>query len=254
MRRIVRAIAAGASASAAARWRRAFRFLPETVRDVEVGTKSTFSLGDIRVRTNVALYRTWYDNVQRSVARLSPLSAAPLVITSIINAAKATVQGSELKLGISPKREFTLQGSLGIADAKYDEFNVVIPTSALTRKGEATSLSNVDFLNFQTTWSIGANYDKRLSHAGESVFGNIAYAHHSSGNYTNDEVPFPNPEGLIPASGELNASIGWNNIAGSNLSLRMFGENITNNTSLVYTFSLEQQVGFTSGRYNAPAM
>jgi len=39
---------------------------PETVDDLELGIKADWAIGDMPVRTNAAIYKMWYEDIQRS--------------------------------------------------------------------------------------------------------------------------------------------------------------------------------------------
>src|SRR3546814_11313807 len=41
-------------------------FDPETLKDVEGGIKADWRLSGIQARTNLAVYHSWYSNIQRS--------------------------------------------------------------------------------------------------------------------------------------------------------------------------------------------
>ena len=94
-------------------------FDPETVLDAEIGTKADWSVGDWRMRTNVAVYHQWYDDIQRTVAVTNP---AGVPGSTVQNAAKAEVFGVEIEQTIAPTDDLSLQINYAYTDPKYDEW------------------------------------------------------------------------------------------------------------------------------------
>jgi iron complex outermembrane recepter protein len=94
-------------------------FDPETVLDAEIGIKSDWSIGDWGMRTNVATYYQWYDDIQRTVA---VTNAVGVPGSAVQNAAKATVFGVELEQTIAPTDDLSLQITYAYTDPKYDEW------------------------------------------------------------------------------------------------------------------------------------
>jgi iron complex outermembrane receptor protein len=94
-------------------------FDPETVTDLELGTKADWSIGDWKMRTNAAVYNQWYNDIQRTVG-VSSASGVPS--SAVQNAAKATVFGVELQQTIQPTRNFLLQLSYAFTNPKYNDW------------------------------------------------------------------------------------------------------------------------------------
>lgn len=87
-------------------------FEPEEVLSYELGLKTDFSDG--RVRLNGSVFYYDYKDLQVSTFQNG--------LTVLTNAADATVWGVELELNARPVPEFTLNASLGYLNAEYDEF------------------------------------------------------------------------------------------------------------------------------------
>ncbi len=85
-------------------------FAPETVKALEVGLKSR--LADGRLQFNTSIYRNEYDDLQFQVFGLSGPEA--------FNASGATVQGIEVEIVSLLNEWLQFDGSLGYADAKFD--------------------------------------------------------------------------------------------------------------------------------------
>src|SRR5690606_6791397 len=98
-------------------------FFPEVVDSYEAGLKADFF--DRRLRTNAAVFFANIDNVQRSTLLVDPLGNP---YSSVFNAATSETKGLELEVTAIPVRGLTLQGTLGLIDAKYTEFTDPRPT------------------------------------------------------------------------------------------------------------------------------
>jgi iron complex outermembrane receptor protein len=94
-------------------------FDPETVVDVELGVKADWSARDWRMRSNVALYNQWYDDIQRTVGVTNPLGVPG---SAIQNAAKAKVFGVELEQTIAPTENLSLQLNYAYTHPKYEKW------------------------------------------------------------------------------------------------------------------------------------
>ncbi len=93
---------------------------PEHATTYEIGVKS--DLWDRRVRANVAIFDTRYQDMQ-----VSQLLGNSVFLN---NAGKSTIKGYEIELTGFVTRNFKLQGSMGYLDPKYDQYaNCGIPAS-----------------------------------------------------------------------------------------------------------------------------
>lgn len=123
-------------------------FDPEIATDYEIGIKAETSDG--RVRVNAAAYTTDYEGIQRSVVFVDPDSAA--VVSSVRNAAEATISGFEVEAWAALTDRFSVNGTLGYIDAGYDKF------------ADATGdLSDTPFDVPEWAYSVGARYNQPMS-------------------------------------------------------------------------------------------
>lgn len=91
---------------------------PEYVTDYEIGFKGDWRFGVSQLRTNIAAYHTDYTDVQRLVI----ISVNNVPVTSIFNAASATIDGFEAEAQFFPIPEVQLSGSLSHVDTEYKKF------------------------------------------------------------------------------------------------------------------------------------
>jgi iron complex outermembrane receptor protein len=93
---------------------------PETVLNYEAGFKYSGLVGDMRTTLNVAAYHSKYDDIQQNIVFINSVGG---ISSSVINAAKARINGVEAELSIHPVRVLTLSGFYSLTDAKYTEFD-----------------------------------------------------------------------------------------------------------------------------------
>jgi outer membrane receptor protein involved in Fe transport len=91
---------------------------PETVNNYEVGVKADWNLGNIRGRTNVALYNDNFKDIQRQSYFI--VNGAPASLTS--NLAGARYRGLEIETTIIPTSWFELSANLGLMRNKYKDW------------------------------------------------------------------------------------------------------------------------------------
>ncbi|PZO05662.1 MAG: TonB-dependent receptor [Alphaproteobacteria bacterium] len=97
-------------------------YRPETADSYEIGVKT--STWDNRVRFNIAVFQTKYEDFQARVSGLStdPITGLPLASLSVINAGALDLFGWEVEAAVNPLPNLTLDAQIGYLDATYDEF------------------------------------------------------------------------------------------------------------------------------------
>jgi iron complex outermembrane recepter protein len=95
-------------------------FKPEILEDYEVGLKSDWRLGDMPVRTNIAVFHNDYSNIQRTVTIVQGNPAGPAALT--INVAAAKIDGVEFDVGLTPADGLRLDLAGSYIDARYTSF------------------------------------------------------------------------------------------------------------------------------------
>lgn len=96
-------------------------FDPETLDSFELGAKSI--LFDQRLRLNLALFRSNYDDIQQTSQRVTfDAEGNPVTQRLTLNAAKATIQGVEVELQSNPIPGMFVMSTIGYLDTEYDSF------------------------------------------------------------------------------------------------------------------------------------
>lgn len=177
------------------------------------------------MRANIAAYHSKIGNVQRATLLVAP-DGSPY--TSVFNAAKARVQGVELEANVRPFDGLTLEGSVGVTDAKYNEF--LDPRPGV---GRGRDISFLKYPNTpKVTYNFAASYVMDLSDLGQ-LNTRIDYAHRSTTNFDifNDPRTVQKPYGLLNARMQFNFA---HAPLGQDLSIAAYGRNLTNEKYSTY--------------------
>ncbi len=93
-------------------------FGSKTVDDVELGMKAQFL--DNRLRTNVAVYRSWVKNAIRTVA--APVPGTATFASFAQNAVSAKIDGVEFDITARPVPEIELSANGSYIDARFSKY------------------------------------------------------------------------------------------------------------------------------------
>ena len=207
-------------------------FRPEEVDNIEFGLKSVFARD--RLRLNVALFRMDYTDIQQQAFFVN--STGDLV-SSVVNAAQATVQGLEAELLYAPTDNLSFAATYGYTDASFDEFI----------DATAGDLSDLDFQDTpKNTYSIRAAY---TLDAGENsvirLQGNYSYRSKMYFDRDNAEEIAESGFGLF------NASISWLS-ADKGIELMLFGRNLGDEIYKVSGVNVLDDFGYGLNYYGEP--
>ncbi|MBK7728024.1 MAG: TonB-dependent receptor [Gammaproteobacteria bacterium] len=124
-------------------------FEPEEALAWELGFKAEWL--DNRVRTNVALFHTTYDDLQISQFLADSSGSAAV----IVNAGEATFQGVEVELAAVLTENLTVTATFGYTDPTYEEYLYRDPTTnnLIDVSDEARFVQLV-----RNNWRVGAEY------------------------------------------------------------------------------------------------
>ena len=192
-------------------------FAPQTVMDFEIGMKADYNIAGARARTNISAYTSKYKGLQLSASGIpantdgdnNPLND-PTFTSLNLNVGSAIARGVEIDGYIMPLENLRLSYagsyfygkityapiSIGAIDTTNTNFNYA-PSTSFTLAADY-SIRNVlgGELNFNVNWY-------RISHFRIDLAANPGY-------------------------NLLNASVELAHIAGSNLTVQLFGQNLAN--------------------------
>jgi iron complex outermembrane receptor protein len=189
------------------------------------------------MRSNVAVYHQWYNDIQRTVG---VTSASGVPGSAVQNAAKATVFGVELEQTIAPTRNLSLQLNYAFTNPKYKSWTEIgaDPVPGTTPLVYPTvDLSGTPF-HFTPKHSASATltYSVPLGSASEELLFS-ASASYRSNVWINALQTIAairrTPDSILPflqqrayTLVDLNAS--WNSVMRSALDVAVYVKNVTN--------------------------
>jgi iron complex outermembrane receptor protein len=214
-------------------------YRPETVTDVEFGVKADWQLLGAPIRTNLAVYKSYYNDIQRQVAVV--LQGIPT--RTIYNAAKATITGGELELTYLPLQRLELSGFYGYTDGRYQQF---------TDPASGQDLSGLPFARTpKVMWRLAGRYELPFAR-------DFAQTHVGVNYQWTDQVSWNDsailPGYLLPSYGLLNARIEFDHLRGSNARVSLYVNNITNTEYRTFAIAAYPNVGYTAQGVGAPRM
>jgi iron complex outermembrane receptor protein len=129
-------------------------FEPETVDAYEVGLKADWL--DNRLRTNVALFQTDYNDKQEELVRATAPEFAALnpQETVVENAASARIRGLELEVVAVPSDRLTFNAALSVLDADYQDFERDVDGDLVPEDVSSLNLRRAP----PVTWAAGFDY------------------------------------------------------------------------------------------------
>jgi iron complex outermembrane receptor protein len=210
----------------------------EQVRDLELGLKSQFYIGDMPSRFNAATYYSWYTNIAVAVTRLDPVTL--LALNQAENSGQAHLYGGEASFDIRPVEGLSLSATYGYTVGIYDAFPSQTVNDALNNPIILYSNADLEFGHPRHSWTLGGTYELPLSETLGEVSVSLNYAHFS-------ERPDQKGFFTLPEYGVANARVDWKNIAGRPVDLAVYVNNLSDEDYLDAVFSNEDSVGFRAG-------
>ncbi len=225
-------------------------FLPENVKDFEVGAKTIWRYGDIHGTFNIAAYHQDYRNIQRQQSLIINGVFAGSIIG---NAASAKIDGVEVDGVVSPLPGLELSAFFSYSDPKYKKY---LETQS---NGAVLDVSNSPFAG-APKYSGGASiqYTFDAGNTGEFVFNANVYAQskvYSQDGSLSKVTLQPLPLAVNKAWTVTNARAEWNKMMGSRVSSALYVRNVFDRHYNLSTLDLiDPGVGLLSAWRAEPRM
>jgi iron complex outermembrane receptor protein len=202
---------------------------PEKVIDVEVGAKSDFTLGDVAMRANAALYHTWNKDRQFQGSVL----VSGQLVSLIQSAGKANTNGAELELTAVPVEGLQFTGFYS-----YTRFKLEDPTLL------ANNVPN---------HKVGITGTAHLP-VPETVGDLVLTAPYSYQSKVYMTASRAEPFKTQPGYSLVNMNLDLNDIGGMPVDAGLFVTNLTNKAYRNGAFPLYQGVGISTAVFGEPRM
>jgi iron complex outermembrane receptor protein len=218
-------------------------FLPETVKDVELGTKFHGEFAGIPVRLNVAAYQSWVRQVQRVEYVNVPYQGSVVLAGLTANIPAGRVKGIEADADLRLTNWLRVGANAAFTDAKFTD--------------------NVSVIFTQT--QVFGPYPDSPRFAG-TVYGEVtvptgagpvslrADVYHQTEQYFSSQN-----DGLVPGTKLdgytlLGAHLDWHSVFGSGLTLSAYGKNLTNKFYFVGGLAQGGAFGINGAAMGVPRM
>ncbi|MCB2075531.1 MAG: TonB-dependent receptor [Novosphingobium sp.] len=186
---------------------------PETLDNYEIGFKSEFANG--RVRLNGAVFLMKYKDQQQDLDVPAPGTSTGRE-NRTINASSAEFKGVELDLTAQLTENLRINGNLGYLDAKYKNFVGDIYSTGTPVDATFLKIRRAP----KWTWNLGATYETEIGpDASAWVTGDVHYIGPHEITFLNNPNLRNGGQYLIDAS--LNVKL-------NNTTVSVFGKNLTN--------------------------
>lgn len=225
-------------------------FDPETVDSFELGFK-TISF-DRRLRGSIALFDASYSDMQLPTVFAEPCppdnpDCIPQVVVITTNAGESTIRGIELELNATPIDGLMIDVSVGLLDAKYDEYTAenLVTGEPLDRAGE-----RLPFVP-ETQTHLGVQYSFEVEPPGPQwlrgwLTPRVDWAYQSS--VVNFGTEIPGAEN--PSYNLVNARVSYD-FGGDRMQVALWGRNLTDSVYFDAVYPIPLQILGTLNRFYA---
>lgn len=213
---------------------------PEIPTAYEVGAKTI--LFDRRVRLNIALFSTDFDDFQ---AQAIGTSTDNTLVFDVINAGSLRTRGVEADIDIDLRNGLSLRGGAAYTDAKYTDFKGA-PCYAVQTLAQGCVLNSGQRQQDLTgkplamapkfTGNASIRYETEVSAAGSTVFGQLSYAYRGR-TFTALDL---DPQSVQKGYGLVDAQLGFA-LPGDRMRAWIWGKNLTDKSfvEMIYDTPLD---------------
>jgi iron complex outermembrane receptor protein len=224
-------------------------FRPETLTDAELGLKYDWMLGESPVRTNIAIYQEWWNDVQQTDQIQDPNPPFTLV-SQTDNIAAAKIQGLELESQMNATERLSFSLSYSYINAKYTKFPGFYEFA-----GQEIPKIETPFINTpRHQGTVGGRYQVPLGTTIGTVYASADYYRQSAVQLNPTSLEEGSRLGLQKGYGQLNVQAGWDEVAGQPLDLKFFMHNALNDTHMVFASGLFLSLGTGNTIWAPPRM
>lgn len=213
-----------------------YPYKPEYLNDLEVGIKMDWHLGSVPIRTNVALYRDLYEDMQVTQQVPNPEPGSLPYIDLTKNAAKSRLQGAEVELLARVTKSLQVTAYYSYLNFKYLKFDEGVDPVGLIASARANRVPH--------KYGVGARYHFPMSRErGElALYWNYNWTDATADYLATSE---------IPAYGIHNLTLNWNNVCRKAIDLSLFSSNVADKT---YASGGIGFLGYWQKSYGEPRM
>ncbi|HLS99630.1 MAG TPA: TonB-dependent receptor [Porticoccaceae bacterium] len=223
-------------------------YSPETVDDVELGIKADMTVADMPLRANAAVYKMWYEDIQRSETFAT---AGGVPFTQVNNIAQAEIQGLELSLQLLATERLQLGLTYSYIDAKYTEWPGFVGNVITGQMMPYEDSPYVGTPENQGTITVRYTLPTPAEWGEMTLMGDY---YRQSSVWLNDTALQDNGLGQQDGYGNLNLRFDWSGVLGEPFDIALFVKNATDDVHAVAWSGFYTVVGTAFAVYNEPRM
>jgi iron complex outermembrane receptor protein len=214
---------------------------PEHVTDAEIGVKSDWSVGGVKVRTNAAAYHQWYTQIQAQ-----ELVGAPggqfIFVTQ--NGPNAHISGLEFEGTVQPIKDLELAATFAYLNYDYN-FTPLTPP-------EAASLKNsLSFDRPRYKYTFSGTYHLPIPEPLGDLSMSADWYYQSPTIFALGQASLFDQEG---GYGILNLNINWDHIAGRPITASIFVNNAADKVYYMNAYAISEILGTSAINYAPPRL
>jgi iron complex outermembrane receptor protein len=214
-------------------------FDPETVDDIEIGSKNDLQLGDTYARLNVALFYSDYKDIQRQIT----VADGGFVVSTIRNAASATIYGGEIELTWNLTSNLEVSSFVSMQKARYDEWDEPVYNASQVQTGTIDRSANR--FNAIPDYNANLTFRYRLPFLPDTA-GDLFVQASAYWQDDTDYAAINGPGTRQDAYTLYNARIDWERALGvDGLTFSAWGKNLAEEEYIVGSLNLYEQFGYT---------
>lgn len=217
---------------------------PETVKNYEVGLKST--LADNRLKFNLTGFLTNYDDKQEDVVFPDAVAGT---VTVVENAARAKISGLEAEITFVAADGLTFNSNIGYLNSKYDNYEV-LTTNIDPATSAATPLVPVDKSGFalrrapEFSFDIGANYEVPVGNDAFVILNGLYSWKDDYYIVANTITHHARNPGFVESHGKLDLAVTYER---DNWKISAFGKNVTGVDRFTHVLDVATGLGGVPG-------
>jgi len=222
------------------------KYSPQVLDDVEIGAKTDWSIGDVKLRTNVDVFESYFKNLQQNSMPQAFEHNAAITVSVTQNAGHATFTGAELQATLLPGAGFEINGNYAYLYYKFNEFtpSYFVPGTALDPGIAAAPKHKMQL-------AVTYHFPFVPTEVGDMAF-TIAANYTSTEN--TDTGTYHELGENINGTGLVNMNYAWNNVYGYPVDFSAFMTNVLDRTYLVGVLPTLDTIGALGHIYGEPRM
>jgi len=213
--------------------------------DWEGGFKADFKVGSVPLRTNIAVFKDLYKNIQRSTFLPNPAGG---ILTFQSNAAAGTIKGVEAQITAKPVESLTIDVTYSYLDAKYGAYQFIDASQGnklISLAGKPIPFAPKNKYGVNVKWDVPApEYFGDLS-----VNAGVSY----QGHFLITDQPQPTVYRIGDYS-LVNFGATWKNFARTPVDVELFMTNALNKKAIAAGQVFYYSAGTSDASYLEPRM